>query len=286
MMTWLHVLWGWIPYILPSVSNFILVILGIVLSFPKLTDLVEKNAKHQKLLAVICLSAGFIGLIFDISQRWSSEQSMHTLIGQTTQTVKNTNDLVTTTQDLAHKTATMVENTNNVVSRVGRLEPIIGTIKITVDEEVKRLAALPLAEMTPSELSEQASSLANLMRWLTFTWLNQDTDIDNRYYDRAAEMRNHWTQPQRDDWLAEERRKREALRAPYDKRALELIANANRLRKAMLDKILPSDSPHNEHIEELFRNPQSDKRAPIVTLREIADYLEGLTKLLPRSFPH
>jgi hypothetical protein len=285
MMPWLHVLWGWMPYVLPAISNFILVILGIVLSFPRLTDSIEKNTTHQRLLAIICLVFGGVGLIFDISQRASSEQSIKTLIGQTTQTVTNTNNLVTTTNDLAHKTTTMVENTNDVVSRIGRLEPLIATTKRMVDEEVKRLAVLPLADMTPSELSEQASSLANLMRSLTFAYSNQDRNIDNFYFDRLQGMGVRWTQQQRNDWLAEEKRKRAQLQADYEPRALKLIANANRLREVMLDKIIPSESPRDEHIEEVFRNPHSDKRGVIFTLYDIAGYLEGLAKLLLQPMP-
>jgi hypothetical protein len=283
-MTWLHQLalrlWEWVPYILPAFSNFILVLLGIVLSFATLTERIEKNTKYQKGLAAICLILGLVGLGYEVTERRSNDQATKTLIKDTQTAVQNTNGLVQTTTILVNKT-------NDVVSRLGSVELLVTALNKWADEEEKRLDVLSLSEMSTSELSERAYSLANVMRALGSLYANQDTQIDLVYYDRLEGHANEWSKQRQENWIEEEARKRSEWRAYNEPRAEKLIRSANRLRIAMLDKIDGSDKLlADEKVKSWFENPRSNKVSSFLWhLGEMADYLEGLAKRLPPSKP-
>jgi len=273
-MAWFHQLafrlWESVPYILPALSNSILVLLGIVLSFGTLTERIERNAKYQKWLAAICLVSGLIGLFYEVAERRSSDQATKIL-------VQNTNGLV-------QATTTLVNRTNDVLSRLGSVELLVTALNKWADEEEKRLDVLSLSEMSTSELSERAYSLANVMRALGSLYANQDKEIDLVYYDRLEGEANEWSKQRLDNWIAEEGRKRSEWRANNEPRAEKLIRSANRLRVAMLDKIGGSDRA-DARMKSLFENPRSDKVSFLWRLGEMADYLEGLAKRLPPSRP-
>jgi hypothetical protein len=90
----------WFPYILPAVSNLILVLLGIIMSFPALAERVEKTPKHRKGVAWTCLILGLIGLIFDVGQRHSSDKTNKQLLENVGTALANTNELVQDTRTL------------------------------------------------------------------------------------------------------------------------------------------------------------------------------------------
>jgi phosphoribosylanthranilate isomerase len=102
-------LWEWLIYVLPAISNLILVLLGVVMSLPKLAEAIEETPKYRKLLAAICLIAGFVGFAFDVSQRRTSDQTNHQLL----EDVKKSVD---TLKDVAEKTNRAVDNTNSLVT--------------------------------------------------------------------------------------------------------------------------------------------------------------------------
>lgn len=284
-MNWIHhfaaSLWGWMPYVLPALSNFILVLLGIVLSFSTLTDRIEQNSKYKKGLAAICLLSGFVGLVYDVSGRRINDQSTKTLIDSAQTAVGKTNELV-------KETTILVQTSNDMASRLGSVQLSVAALNTWTDEEEKRLSVLSLSEMSASELSERAYSVANLMRALGSNYANQDRQIDLVYYDKLEGHGNDWSQRKKDNWIAEEMRKRSEWRTSNERRAEILIKSANRLRVVMLDKRDPSDkSPVDEQMKTWFENPHSVKTVDgfLWRLGEMADYLEDLAKRLPPSKP-
>lgn len=118
---WSHI-WNqalaWMPYILPAVSNLILVMLGVILSLPTLAEKVEKTPKWRMAVGVICLLAGLIGFAFDVSQRHASDISNKQLLHDTQAEVSNSNDLV-------KKTKGLMDAMTQMVTTLGLIQPQI-----------------------------------------------------------------------------------------------------------------------------------------------------------------
>lgn len=123
--------WNWLRdwsvYILPALSNLILVLLGIIMSLPKLAEAIEGTPKHRKWFAAVCLLFGLVGFAFEVSQRRSGDQ-------QTRQLVANVDTLVGSTN-------TLVISTNQTVTTLGLLMPQIYTLNTRVASLNVKIAA-------------------------------------------------------------------------------------------------------------------------------------------------
>jgi hypothetical protein len=149
----------WLFYILPALSNLVLVLLGIVLSFASLADKIEKTPKYRKALGVVCLAAGLIGFWSDVSQRRSSDQTSRKLL-------QDLNTSVTTLKDVAEKTNKSVDNTNSLVTSAslewGQLTSLnanISGLNIKIEEargDAKLLARLQGEVDTTKEQAAQS----------------------------------------------------------------------------------------------------------------------------------
>ena len=58
---------GW--YALPEISNLLLGVLGVLMSFPEKADRLEKNILMRRTIAVICMLVGFGGFAASLLQR-------------------------------------------------------------------------------------------------------------------------------------------------------------------------------------------------------------------------
>lgn len=104
----------WVPFILPALSNLILVFLGVVLSFPSVTDEVEKNRTLFRIVGMVAISFGLIGFVFDVRERHSAAVSNEQL-------TKSTTALVDNTTKLASSTKTTVDELNLLLPQVKTL---------------------------------------------------------------------------------------------------------------------------------------------------------------------
>ena len=276
-------LWHMIPFVLPEISSLLLVLMGFALSLRPSREAIEHSRKLQIIVAGLCLLLGFIGFLFGVSGRLTNEEATQKLVTQTTTTVSNTNDLVSRTNDLATKTTTLVNEANETLARLGRMEPRVSQIIARVDEQEKRLAAQRFSEMTASQLAENAHSIANAMNDWQYSYRYQDSQISFRYYDQLEGQSANWTQREKDEWIAEEKRMRAELLAQYESSAERFVSTANRLRSAMLEKLPPMDVDYDdERARLLFENPRSDKKGGSLLGRfnEMSKYLENLAKRL------
>jgi len=78
----------WTIDALPDISNLILVLVGVIMSLPKLAERIEAYAVARYILAVGCVALGLCGFIVSVNQRRQAKDDEHTLVG-------NTNTLVT-----------------------------------------------------------------------------------------------------------------------------------------------------------------------------------------------
>jgi hypothetical protein len=108
-------MWSWVmewgPYALPALANGVLVFLGVWLSLPDFAQKVQDNPKKRRLLAVLCIALGLIGMWAEVITRHGSDKAGKQLIGDVEITLKKTNDLLT-------KSETVVTNTQTLPSFV------------------------------------------------------------------------------------------------------------------------------------------------------------------------
>lgn len=124
----------WMFYVLPALSNFILVLLGVVLSLPTLAEKIEKTPSYRKALGAVCLVAGLVGFWFDVSQRHSSDQTSKTLLNDTGKNLQKSDALI-------DKTSALVSSTNQMVTNFTVLMPQINALNSRVFDLNRKLDA-------------------------------------------------------------------------------------------------------------------------------------------------
>jgi hypothetical protein len=110
------VLWHitlWILTALPDISNLILVLVGVIMSLPKLAERVEDNPKTRYGVAVICIALGLAGFVVSVNQRRQADARM--------------GDLITNVNILVKDAGTLVTNTNNLVTTLTFLVPQVAS---------------------------------------------------------------------------------------------------------------------------------------------------------------
>jgi len=119
-----HVL-EWLAESLPDMVNLILVLVGVIMSLPKLAEKIEDHAKAWYTLAAGCIVLGLAGFVASVHQR-------HQFNFQITQLVTNDNQLVTNTNNL-------VTSTNTVVTDFGILMPQLAGLRADQQDIATRL---------------------------------------------------------------------------------------------------------------------------------------------------
>jgi hypothetical protein len=105
---------GWIVDALPDISNLILVLVGVIMSLPKLAERIEDYAVARYFLSIGCIFIGVCGFVVGVNQRRQANSDMSTLI-------RNTNTLVTNTN-------VTVGNTNMIVLMVPQVAALQGKV--------------------------------------------------------------------------------------------------------------------------------------------------------------
>ncbi len=73
MWTWFK---EWLPFLIPALSNFVLVLAGIWMSLPNFATSVEASTKARRSFGILCLVFGIIALAYDATERHHAEQSV------------------------------------------------------------------------------------------------------------------------------------------------------------------------------------------------------------------
>jgi len=252
--SWLR---DWLPYVLPAISNLILVLLGVIMSLPALAEKVEKTPKYRKCLAAICLIAGVIGFIFDVAQRHSSDETNKQLIENVGITLKKTDELV-------QQTTGMLATTNQMATTVAVYMPQIAEMNshvAAIDKQLKttndpRLIADLQAQK--AEVQKQAAAISKRMSIaLVPEIVHQMRDAHSNYLDEAFRLYNEtdsltsgpWT-PETPQKLTEKLTEVKADRLRLDNRyrdeLKEMVSTADYLRRQLLQVIPQTDEDKAE----------------------------------------
>lgn len=234
-------IWNWLRdwsvYILPALSNLILVLLGIIMSLPKLAEAIEDTPRHRKLFSGACLVFGFVGFVFEVSQRHNGDQQTRQLVGNMDTLVKNTSDLVT-------KTTGLVTSTNQTVNTLGLLLPQVAGLQ---DQFRTYVAKSEIARKQGNErLAAALQAQADLAR-------HQASIITRQYLLNIAPHITDQMQAVYDDWKARQTSVRgEPPRARFDPQYLKdleslaqqytaslkpTLVNANSIKEQLLDTV-------------------------------------------------
>jgi len=113
-----HSLWQWVLWVLPALSNLVLILLGIIMSLPTLADSVEKTPSRKRLVGGCCLIFGMIGFFFDVSQRRSQDIDTRNLIYNMTDLVNNTNGMVIAISPLQSQMASLKRQMSDIDDKI------------------------------------------------------------------------------------------------------------------------------------------------------------------------
>ncbi len=239
----------WLFYILPALSNLVLVLLGIVLSFPTLTDEIEKTPKYRKALGIICLTAGLIGFWFDVGARRSSDQTNTKLLQDTEASLKKTGELM-------DKTGALITSTNDMVSRLGLMQPQLTATtdhvanidkKLNIAKEqndTEQIATLQAEKQVAlSSLLTMAPGIVAEMRYWARRWDDEDRTLEGSWQVAISTSQPPvlFNTPEYARIKQSFDQKRTDLAIAYSKQLLPLMLSANYLREELREMVPVSE---------------------------------------------
>jgi len=200
------------------------------MSFPALAEKIENTPKYRRSLAIGCMILGFLGIVFDASQKRSGDQ-------QTRQLVANTNTLVGSTNNL-------VTSANQTVTTLGLLMPQVTGLQ----DQIRTYA-------TNSEIARKQGNerLAAALQTQADLARQQANIVKRQYLINIAPRIGDQMQTAYDDWMQRETSARhqypkgkydpqyfkdsESLAQQYTASLKPTMVNANSVREQLLDTV-------------------------------------------------
>jgi hypothetical protein len=275
----------WFADSLPDITNLILVLVGVIMSLPKLAERIEDHAIARRALAVGCIVLGLAGLVISVHQR-------HQFSAAITQ-------LVTDDDKLVHNTGILVVSANTMVTDFGILMPQMEALNARVsafdvqiaaakEKHDPRLAAELQAKADEARrqaddaskklLLSMAPSLIDSLAERKEEWYAEDNNAYKFYYERLEHAQ--WREASKDeiqkiqnDWGQE----RAGIGFSHRVQMKESVSNGNYLREQMR-RLLPEtadDTKASALFEKLLKenDEMSDVDAAIAYLRDLSGRL-------------
>jgi hypothetical protein len=267
---------------LPDISNLILVLVGVIMSLPKLAEKIEEHAIARYSVAIGCISVGLWGFFISVSQRRQATSQMGTLVGNVNTLVLNTNTAVT--------------NTNTMVSTFALLMPQVSVLNSRVSDGEKKIeaakgnpqliATLQAQAADLREQSERASTrvllamvpgIVHELKDLASGWYNMLDDTDMTYKRELLGQRHDMMVKVNEEFLG---------------RTLPIMKIADELRTRLL-KLLPASSEIKDDQTEalVFNRLMAGGRfgegdfSDYQDLRGVAEYLNQLAARVSQAAP-
>lgn len=118
MLTFAKQAYSWLVDALPDLSNLILVLVGVIMSLPRLAEKIEGNAIARYVVGIGCLVVGLGGFLVGISQRRQETQHMTTLLTNTNVLVNDSNELIAEVGILLPQITTVNQEVADVQSQL------------------------------------------------------------------------------------------------------------------------------------------------------------------------
>jgi hypothetical protein len=256
---------------LPDISNILLAVLGVLMSFPAKADEIEKNPFWRKVVAYTCIGVALAGLIASTYQRRHFNSQITQLLGDDDRLLVNTNGLVGTTN-------TMVTNLGLLIPRLSWLDAHIADLNVKIAEAKERhdprLIADLQAEATTARAQVDATSRQILLAMVPGIYqqlsvLGSQWHAEDGHILSVAGLTNSFNSE-------ETRKKRSNLANVYLSQLQPLMITANYLRHKLLQELRPADQTAEDKTEEeIFSKGQSIKPEEV---RAAAMYLFTLSQ--------
>ncbi len=249
----------WIVDALPDISNLILVLVGVIMSLPKLAEKIEDYAIARYTLAIGCIVLGLAGFIVGVNQRRQATSQMTTLGGNVNILVTNTNSLVT--------------STNNVVTMVGVMLPQVAVLNSRIADLDRQIAAAKGKPQAIASLQAQVAAAreqsSKISKQLLFTMVpgisNELDGVSERWSAEVDQQKSHAGSSQ----MAH-------LSSKWSNQARPSIITAESLRQQLLQELPPSDQKP-EDTSEAAVFARAIKGGSPDDLRTAARYLRDLS---------
>jgi uncharacterized protein YoxC len=202
----------WVEDALPDISNLILVLVGVIMSLPKLAERIEDHSRARYTLALGCMVLGLAGFAVGVHQRRLATSQMTTIFG-------NVNALVARTNTLVDSTNTTVANTNTLVTTFGLLMPQVNALNARVADLDLKIEAARGKPQLVSDLRAQATAVQAQADSLSKT-------LALSFAPGVVSELRYWT----NKWDSDDRSKS----TEYAKQVIAIMTSANYVRVELL----------------------------------------------------
>jgi hypothetical protein len=239
----------WLVDELPDISNIVLGVLGVFLSFPTTAQRIEENTVLRRVIGGACILVSIAGFLASAHQRRSFNSQISQLVIDDDKLVKNTSDLAKNTSVLVGSTSTMVTNVGVLMTQVTLLGARLNEINVKIaaareshdTHRVQELQAQATVTQKQADsaikklLVSTASNLANVLDRQSREW---GADEDNRYL-------FYWERRQINaidsDWQDEKKQ----IADNHRRLMRDAIVSANYLREQMVGMLANTDEDRN-----------------------------------------
>jgi hypothetical protein len=306
----LHKVWLWLlewwPYGVYELSNFLLIVFGIWLSFEGFARKVETNKIYKRTLAVICFLLGGVGMYFDAIARHDSDKTSSKLLAEVGSALVKTNDLLDKTEKLVTNTNSVVVNTgalalfaNAATSQLTKLQGEVSgfhnEIEAAKEKHDPRMvqdleAKAQAVQLKADDLSREllAITKAPLVASELFDWQGERDMQQQTLHNREWEEQIHYEQRHKDENVQEGIRElQKRWQVEYEKedeefaaKLKDLVTTADSLRKELLqhlptEGVFPIDKLEEQRFTQALANPSALDR------NDAATYLRVLAERIP-----
>jgi hypothetical protein len=270
---------------LPDLANIVLAVVGVLMSFPKAAEEIEKKEWQRKTIAMACILLALAAFFAGGYQRRQSAFVMRGL-------VINTNSSVDQLKTVVNRTGDLMTNTNMTVTSIGLLAPQMAAVNAHIaDLDIKIDAAKEKHDpKLLADLQDQAASARQVFNNLSKDvllamvppitqqlreWSSerkyQEQNLQNYRWDAASRLRDRKASAEEinkvdDEWM----KKISDSNDIYQHKLEAIMNNADSLRKIMLLRI-PQSNWTNED-KEMDKDFKSREEGTA------ANYLEKLAK--------
>jgi len=260
MFSFLKFIVFWIVDALPDISNLILVLVGVIMSLPKLAERIEDHKTARYSLAFGCIILGLAGFVISVNQRREATSQMKTLVAETGKLVTSTNTLVT--------------NMNTVVLTVPQISGLNAHV-LDLDKKIDAAKGNPqLIASLRAQASEAQEQSSKISKQLVFAMV---PGVSN-------ELESTGNQ-----WIAERGNRSGVMLGRFNSiwsdKARPLLVTADSLRQQLLRELPPS-AQTSEDASEAATFVRAISAANPDELKTIAGYLRELSNRVALSESH
>jgi hypothetical protein len=271
----------WLIDALPDISNLILVLVGVIMSMPKLAEKIEDHALARNVVGVGCVFLGLAGFVVSINQRRAATSQMGNLVTDVHTLVTNTN--------------TLVVNTNTVallVPSVSTLNARVADLNLKIDAAKGNPQLIAALQKQAKEAQTQADLASKRLIFAIVPGIsNALYSIGNEWYLQDDIL---ITQGATASYANGDPRKRVTLLSnghaefskKYTTQAISLMPTADSLRQQLLEQLpLSAQTEEDKNEAKLFAKIKGGEGVLSGDLIRAGGYLRSLSQRVASANP-